>query len=221
MKLNRDLLRKGAASYGVALSDLQLEQYSQYCDFLLETNKSFNLTAITNPDEVASKHFCDSLASSLAFNFNEAGKMVDIGSGPGLPGFAIKIAFPNLGLVAIESIGKKARFLEELTSKLGLTGVEVINGRAEEIIKKRPEFISSFHVTVARAVGNIELLLGYAKPYLKKSGSVLLWKSRDEIAELPKLAGRIMQMGFDVAETKPYKIPLWELERFLVRLVRL
>ncbi len=221
MNLDKQLLKNGAASYGVALTDIQLEQYSSYCDFLLETNRSINLTAITNPDEVVSKHFCDSLASALACNFNETKSLVDIGSGPGLPGFAIKIAFPHIKLLAIESIGKKARFLEELTKLLGLEGVEVINGRAEEILKKRPALAGSFDVSVARAVGNIEMLLGYARPYLKKYGTVLLWKSRDEIAELPRLASSIRRLGFEISKTRPYKIPLWELERFLVELVRL
>jgi 16S rRNA (guanine(527)-N(7))-methyltransferase RsmG len=211
----------GAMQYGIALSDSQLDMYQTYCEFLLETNKITNLTAITNPDEVVSKHFCDSICARLAVDFMEVRSLVDIGSGPGLPGFALKIAFPHLKLVAIESIGKKARFLQDLTVLLKLESTKVINDRAENLIKIYPEFIGSFDVATARAVGNIAMLLDYAKPFLKKGGKLLLWKSRDEVAQLPSMQKQIRHAGFDIEKTYPYKIPLWELERFLVSLARL
>lgn len=221
MTFDKEQLKKGAMLYGIALSDDQALQYETYCSFLLETNQKFNLTAITNPDEVISKHFCDSLAARLAIDFNQVASIVDIGSGPGLPGFAIKIAFPHLKLTAIESIGKKALFLKELTQKLGLTETMVINDRAENIIKDNPEFIGSFDVATARAVGDLSLLLDYAKPYLKKYGTLLLWKSRDEVAELPSKLRLMRKSGFELSKTYPYKIPLWQLERFLIELIRL
>lgn len=221
MTFDKEQMKKGAMLYGIALSDLQAQQFETYCKFLLEVNEKFNLTAITNPDEVVSKHFCDSLAARLAVDFSQVTSLVDIGSGPGLPGFALKIAFPHLKLTAIESIGKKAGFLKELTFKLGLTETIVINDRAESIIKDNPEFIGSFDVATARAVGNITMLLEYAKPYLKKYGTLLLWKSRDEVAELPSMLKQLRRSGFELSKTYPYKIPLWQLERFLVELIRL
>lgn len=221
MTFDKDQMKKGAMLYGIALSDAQAVQYETYCSFLLEVNQKFNLTAITNPDEVMSKHFCDSLASSLAIDFKQVGSIVDIGSGPGLPGFAIKIAFPHLKLTAIESIGKKAMFLRELIQKLGLTDTLVINDRAENIISDNPEFLGAFDVATARAVGDVTLLLEYAKPYLKKYGTLLLWKSRDEVAELPTKLRQMRKLGFELSKTYPYKIPLWQLERFLVELIRL
>ena len=93
MTFDKEQMKKGAMLYGIALSDLQAGQFETYCKFLLETNEKFNLTAITNPDEVISKHFCDSLAARLAVDFNQITSLVDIGSGPGLPGFACSLSF--------------------------------------------------------------------------------------------------------------------------------
>jgi 16S rRNA (guanine(527)-N(7))-methyltransferase RsmG len=221
VNIDRNILKSGAALYGVALSDVQLDKFEKYCSFLLETNQKFNLTAITNPDEVTSKHFCDSLAARLVVDFAGARNLIDIGAGAGLPGFALKIAYPNLALTAVESIGKKARFLEELSDVLELENVVVYNERAENVIKTHPECAGKFDVATARAVGNIEMLLGYAKPLLRKSGTLLLWKSRDEVAELPSLQKLIEHLGFQLAKTYPYRIPLWSIDRFLVELIRL
>jgi len=180
-----------------------------------------NLTAITNPDEVVSKHFVDSLAINLAMDMSARKNLIDIGSGAGFPGVAIKIAFPATEIVLVESIGKKTFFLEELMHKLGLPGISVLNIRAESIPQVRPEYGNHFEIVTARAVGNLQLLLSYAKPLLAPGGSLVLWKGRDDISELPSMLPKIEKLGFSLIKTIPYKIPLWHLERFLVHLERL
>ncbi len=217
MKINKELLKKGAASFGVALSDLQLEQFGAYNDFLTLWNTKINLTAITNPDEVVSKHFIDSIAANSIFDMSQSPRLVDIGSGAGFPGFAIKIAFPGVKLTAIESIGKKARFLEQLTAELNLEDVRILCMRAEEAPKQLPELRTSFDVATARGVADVKLLLRYSRPLLAQGSSLLLWKGRDEIATLPGQMTLIESEGFFLHSTKPYMIPLWELERFLIR----
>ncbi|HNW31673.1 MAG TPA: class I SAM-dependent methyltransferase, partial [Caldisericia bacterium] len=133
-------------------------------------------------------------------------------------GVAIKIAFPATEIVLVESIGKKAFFLEELIHKLGLPGISVLNIRAESIPQLKPEYRNHFEIVTARAVGNLQLLLSYAKPLLVPGGSLVLWKGRDDISELPSMLPKIEKMGFNLIKTIPYKIPLWHLERFLVYL---
>lgn len=221
MKINPDLLIKGAKGFGISLGEKQVGAFSKYCDFLLERNRLVNLTAITNPDEVVSKHFVDSLAINLAVDMSLRKNLIDIGSGAGFPGVAIKIAFPATEIVLVESIGKKAFFLEELMHKLELPDISVLNIRAESIPQLKPEYRNHFEIVTARAVGNLQLLLSYAKPLLAPGGSLVLWKGRDDISELPSMLPKIEKLGFSLIKTIPYKIPLWHLERFLVHLERL
>ena len=187
MKINQELLLQGASDFGIALDEKQASAFSQYCDFLLERNRMMNLTAITNPDEVVSKHFVDSLAINLIVNMASQKNLIDIGSGAGFPGVAIKIAFPATEIVLVESIGKKAFFLEELMHKLELPDISVLNIRAESIPQLKPEYRNHFEIVTARAVGNLQLLLSYAKPLLAPGGSLVLWKGRDDISELPSI----------------------------------
>ncbi len=222
MTINKEMLKDGVAQFGVTLSDFQLDQFERYYQLLIEWNKKFNLTAITNPDEVVSKHFVDSLSSHyfLPRELDDF-KIVDIGSGPGLPGVALKIAFPEINLLLIESIGKKARFLETLISHLDLKKTKVINTRVEGIPSLYPEYVSAFQFATARAVGRLLWLLELSAPLLAKDAKLLLWKGRDQIAGLPKIVNEIRKRGFELVETKPYRIPLWNLDRFLVCLKRL
>ncbi|NLI40178.1 MAG: 16S rRNA (guanine(527)-N(7))-methyltransferase RsmG [Caldisericales bacterium] len=221
MKINPELLLRGASDFGITLNEKQIAAFSGYCNFLLERNRMVNLTAITNPDEVVSKHFVDSLAINLAMDMSLRKNLIDIGSGAGFPGVAIKIAFPAIKAVLVESIGKKALFLDELAHKLGLSGVSVLNSRAEDLPRLNPLYGNHFEVATARAVGNLQLLLSYAKPLLAQGGSLVLWKGRDDISELPSMLPKIEKLGFNLIKAIPYKIPLWQLERFLVHLKRL
>jgi 16S rRNA (guanine(527)-N(7))-methyltransferase RsmG len=217
VKINKELLKKGAASFGVALSDFQLEQFSLYNDYLMSWNAKINLTAITNPDEVVSKHFVDSIAACAILDMSHSPSLVDIGSGAGFPGFALKIAFPGIKLTAIESICKKVRFLEKMTVELNMENVRILGIRAEDVPKQLPELVSTYDIATARGVADVKLLLRYSKPLLAKCSSLLLWKGRDEIATLPKQMTLIESEGFCLHSTKPYMIPLWEVERFLIR----
>jgi 16S rRNA (guanine527-N7)-methyltransferase len=218
LTIDREMLMNGVAFMGVTLSDLQIDKFELYYDILLKWNKKINLTAITNSDEVVSKHFIDSLSSAVFFPKNSPFNIVDIGSGPGLPGVALKIAFPNMNLLLTESIGKKVRFLEHLLKKLDLTDVNLVGCRVEDIPTLYPEYVNRFDYTTARAVGRLLWLLELAHPFLKQKGEIILWKGRDQIAELPKIEKNIKMRGFEIINTVPYRIPLWNIDRFLVHL---
>jgi len=221
LKINTDMLKEGVRPFGVTLSQEQLEKFERFYQLLIEWNQTMNLTAITNPDEAVSKHFVDSLAF-----FAQAGNIdrfnhIDIGSGGGLPGIAINIVAPNSELVLVESIGKKARYLENLVAQLELPNAKVLNIRAEDIPVLYPEYVNHFTHVTARAVGRLLMLLELAKPVTKKGGIVTLWKGRDQIAGLPKLLPQIGDLGFRFLNTHPYRIPMWNIDRFLITLKRL
>lgn len=114
------------------LTEKQKRQFDEYYKFLIAENEKYNLTAITEKQEVYAKHFYDSLQLARVVDFNETEKLMDIGSGAGFPGIPLKIIFPNLRLFIIEPTLKRTRFLAALTEMLGLEGVEIIKGRAEK-----------------------------------------------------------------------------------------
>ncbi|MEZ4812321.1 MAG: 16S rRNA (guanine(527)-N(7))-methyltransferase RsmG [Caldisericia bacterium] len=222
MTIDKKMLIDGVTPFGVTLSDYQLEQFEEFFKILITWNKKFNLTAITNPDEVVSKHFVDSLIANAFLPEDKTGvKHIDIGSGSGLPGVALNIAFPEIETVLVESIGKKARFLETLTKELELKNIKVINVRVEDLPALYPEYNSYFNFTTARAVGRLLWLLELAAPTMHPESRIVLWKGRDQISGLPKLINQIRMRGFDLEETKAYKIPLWNIDRFLISLKRL
>ena len=128
----RGELQRAAAEFGTPLTEEQAEQFSLYYDLLLEWNGKMNLTAITEPREVAAKHVVDSLSAFDGTLFREGVRVVDVGSGAGFPGLALKIYFPSMEIVLLDSLQKRVKFLETVVSALGLSGVFCVHGRAEE-----------------------------------------------------------------------------------------
>lgn len=221
MKINTDMLKEGVIPFGITLTDAQVEKFQRFYDLLMEWNQSMNLTAITNPDEAVSKHFVDSLAFFAQAGNIDGFSHIDIGSGGGLPGIAINIVAPNSETVLVESIGKKARYLENLVTELDLPNATVLNIRAEDVSLLYPEYANHFTHVTARAVGRLTMLLELAKPVTKKGALVTLWKGRDQIAGLPKLMPKISELGFRLQNTYPYRIPMWNIDRFIITLKRL
>ena len=133
----RGELQRAAAEFGTPLTEEQAEQFSLYYDLLLEWNGKMNLTAITEPREVAAKHVVDSLSAFDGTLFREGVRVVDVGSGAGFPGLALKIYFPSMEIVLLDSLQKRVKFLETVVSALGLSGVSCVHGRAEEAARQK------------------------------------------------------------------------------------
>src|SRR5215470_4245477 len=153
----------GAAALGVPLDDAQFDQFRRFRDLLLDANTRVNLTAITDPAEVVTRLFLDSLTCLLAVTVDQRSRplrLLDIGSGAGFPGIPLAIVFPTWRVTSLEATGKKARFQRETVATLGLENMTVLTGRAEEFARK-PEHRGNYDVVTARAVAALPTLLEY------------------------------------------------------------
>ena len=192
------LLADGAAQLGLALSPAQLAQFDAYYRELTCWNRKVNLTAIAGRRETQLKHFLDSLTVCLAARSELSGpaRVIDIGSGAGFPGIPLKLAFPQLELHLIDSVGKKTAFLQHLAAALQLDGVTAHTGRAETLARQ-PELRDAFDLALTRGLARLPLLLEYALPFCRPGGKAIALKHgrlEPEIAEaqfaLSQLAGR-------------------------------
>jgi 16S rRNA (guanine527-N7)-methyltransferase len=203
-----DLLKTEAARLGMPLEPRQVSQFALYLAQLKEWNNKFNLTAITSDEEVMVKHFIDSLACLLALPplpALAAARLLDIGSGAGFPGVPLKIYRPDLRVSLLESSQKKSGFLQHLGGQLGLSGIEVLIGRAEEYGQKN-EYRHSYDIVVARAVDTLSVLAEYALPFLKKGGIFVAQKGPDITGELDQARPAIKVLGGVLREVKSYKL---------------
>lgn len=177
--------------------------FDAYEALLLAENAKYNLTAITDHEEIRVKHFLDSL--SLTTVFDLSGKtLMDLGSGAGFPGVPLAIATPGLTVQLVESNGKKARFLSMLSDSLSLKNVAVSDGRVELL---PVSFRARFDIVTARAVGATSLLLELGLPFLKEGGELVLYKGTAYEAELAEARGALSALGARVEAVKEYDLP--------------
>ncbi|MDQ6671774.1 MAG: 16S rRNA (guanine(527)-N(7))-methyltransferase RsmG, partial [Chloroflexota bacterium] len=180
-------LVEGAARLEIKLSDAQLARLDQFGAALREGNRRVNLTRITDPADIETRHFLDSLSAAMPLldrlRANEPLRLVDIGSGGGMPGLPLKIAFPQLRVTLVESIGKKAAFLKETVEQLGLRDVEVVADRAETAARN-PAHRDAYDWASARAVGSLPVVIELCAPFLAPGGLLVAQRSGDLDAEL-------------------------------------
>lgn len=168
-------------SYGISLTKEQLEKFEKYYELLVFYNKKFNITAITDKEEVYKKHFVDSL---IGVDKIKGKTLIDIGSGGGFPAIPLKIYDDSLFVTLVEATGKKCEFISEVIHQLGLEGAQVINDRSELLIKKAG-MREGFDVCTARAVARLNTLLEYCLPFVKVGGRFVSYKgdANEEIIE--------------------------------------
>ena len=198
-----EILRAGFDELGLSLDARALERYRLYADTLAETNKVMNLTAITGEDEIARLHFLDS-AALLRFVPLAGKRVIDVGTGAGFPGLALKIACPSLSLVLLDSLDKRIGFLRDTCSALGFSDVACFHSRAEEIPDGCRE---AFDAAVSRAVARLDLLCELCLPYVKPGGVFLAMKSRDHAGELAEARRAIRLLGGEVEAEYDYTVP--------------
>lgn len=205
---------KDLAALGVELSERQLEQFLIYYEMLVEWNEKINLTAITEYDEVMKKHFIDSVSLIKAYDVSRNSTLIDVGTGAGFPGLALKIAFPNLQVTLLDSLNKRILFLNEVIEKLGLTGITALHGRAEDFAKP-DKLRECFDVCVSRAVANLSTLSEYCLPFVKVGGKFISYKSEKIVEELPAAENAISVLGGRAGEQVSFLLPDSDLYRNL------
>jgi len=195
----------GLRQLGLELNGLQLEQFLRYRQELLDWNTHINLTAITDPEEVLLKHFLDSLSLLLVHDRPNV-RLLDIGSGAGFPGLALKIARPDWQVTLLEATGKKVTFLRHMIEILQLKGIEAVHGRAEELGHNQ-QYRASFDVVTARAVASLPTLLEYAAPFCRVGGQIILPKKGDLSEELAQGKRAARQVGAVLKDDVPVTLP--------------
>jgi 16S rRNA (guanine527-N7)-methyltransferase len=186
-----------AAGIGLELSSAQVAVCERYATELIERNTSVNLTAITGLEAVATKHFLDSFTACGVRVWTGRERVVDVGSGAGFPGVALRIAMPNTTLTCVESVGKKSRFIEETSVLLGLNDVEVRNERAETLAHSADRR-AAYDVGTARAVGTLAACAEYLLPFLRIGGDAIVWKGKVD-AELAAARKALTSLGGEIA----------------------
>ena len=188
-----------ASRLGLVLSSEQIALCERLANELTLRNASVNLTAIVEPADIARKHFLDSFTAYAVRRWSGRERVVDVGSGAGFPGLALRIALPRLRVTLVESVGKKVRFLEDVCALLGLTDVEIRNERAEALARERRD---QFDVGTARAVGSLGQCSEYLLPFLRVGGDAIVWKGRVD-AELPGAQKACAALGGEIASIVP------------------
>lgn len=191
---------------GIILTEKQIEQFLTYYEMLVEWNGFMNLTAITEYDEVMKKHFIDSISLIKAYDVNKPASVIDVGTGAGFPGLALKIAYPNLQVTLLDSLNKRIQFLNEVIEKLGLTGVETIHGRAEDFAKPG-KLREKFDLCVSRAVANLSTLSEYCLPFVKVGGQFISYKSEKITEEMTAAENAIRILGGKVVNQVEFQLP--------------
>ncbi|HYR94484.1 MAG TPA: 16S rRNA (guanine(527)-N(7))-methyltransferase RsmG [Methylomirabilota bacterium] len=197
-------LAREAGRFGLELTSEQIAVCERYAEELIERNTTVNLTAITEPADIAHKHFLDSWTAFGARRWTGTERVIDVGSGAGFPGLALRIARPKLRMTLVESVGKKARFLEEVSALLGLSDVEVRNERAEVLGRAvgQQQGRDRYDVATARAVGTLGQVIEYLLPFLRVGGDAIVWKGRVE-HELPGARKAAAAIGAEILRIVP------------------
>lgn len=215
-----ELLKSSAASIGVELNDVQIQQFIKYHEILVEWNSFMNLTGITEYEEVVQKHFVDSLALCKSINVLEMENLIDIGTGAGFPGVPLKIAYPHLKVTLLDSLQKRIKFLNEVVEQLGLEGVETVHGRAEDFAKPSMKR-ETYDVCVSRAVANLASLSEYCLPYVKVGGYFIPYKSGKVEEELEESKKAIFLLGGKIEEEVKFSLPDSDISRSLIKIKKI
>ncbi|SFT70021.1 16S rRNA (guanine527-N7)-methyltransferase [Selenomonas sp. GACV-9] len=201
-----DEMRQAAAEYGLELSETQLVQFNRYYELLVEWNKVMNLTAITEPHEVAVKHMIDSLTAYDEELFTDGATVIDVGTGAGFPGLPLKIFAPHIKLTLMDSLNKRVKFLQTVVDELGLTDVSCVHARAEEGARNKT-YREQFDIAVSRAVARLPVLCEYCMPFVKRGGHFLALKGMQYQEEQQEAVKAIKVMGGSETKTRSVKLP--------------
>lgn len=213
-----EILAARGAEAQLSFTEEQLAQFTRYYELLVETNKVMNLTAITEPEEVAVKHMVDSL---LAYEDGMQGKtLVDVGTGAGFPGVPLKIYCPSLKVTLVDSLGKRLRFLQQVIDELGLKGIRCEHLRAEDAGRSKKHREQYDYVT-ARAVARLSVLSEYCLPLAKKGGQFIALKGSRFAEEIEEGEAAVKILGGKIISAEPVKLPGLDDGRAIIKIAKM
>ena len=190
---------------GIALSAEQTARLEKYAELLVEHNKMVNLTAITDDEGIAVKHFFDSIYPFTLFELPEGTSLIDVGTGAGFPSCPLKVVREDISITLLDSLNKRINFLQKLSAEIGLDA-ECVHGRAEEFGRK-PEYREKYDIATARAVANLTDLCEYCLPFVKVGGLFAALKGSSGSEELEKAKPAIKLLGGKTEKVTEYTLP--------------
>jgi len=220
----RNLIYDGAKYFDIQVDKRKIEKFSIHALELMRWNQKTNLTAITDPFEVAVKHFLDSIVPMKVIPSNAS--LLDIGSGGGFPGIPLKICLPSLSVTLIDASRKKVSFLKHVIRMLELQNIDALHIRAEEFVNK-PDIDKTFNIVISRALSSMTTFVLTARPFLKEEGVIIAMKGNVSADDIQSLRSSVKKMhavlmngdteAFEIS-VKKYSLPFIESDRSMVTL---
>ncbi len=201
-----EILKNNAEAYGVEVTPDLCEKLEVYARLLKEWNDKINLTAITDDEGIAVKHFLDCLLVSKAAQFKSGDKVIDVGTGAGFPGLVIAAAFPGVQVTLLDSTGKKLKAVENIREQMGVENAKVVHMRAEDA-GKMPEFREKYDFATARAVAELRVLLEYTLPFVKVGGTFLSLKGASAVDEIDGAKASLKTLGGKIEGINEFTLP--------------
>lgn len=202
----------------INLNDIKCNQLIQYYKLLIEWNEKINLTSITDYKDVVVKHFIDSLSIVNSMDMNAEYSLIDIGTGAGFPGIPLKIVFPMLDVVLVDSLDKRVKFLNIVIKELGLKNIKAVHARAEEF--GHSNYRETFDICVTRAVANLAVVSEYCLPLVSVGGYFVAYKSADIKDEIFDSEIAIEELGGAIEDVDIFTLPDTDIERSLIRIYK-
>ncbi len=215
-----DILKSGAQKLGINLTPAQLERFEAYYRELIDWNQRMNLTSITGYEEAQIKHFLDSISIIQAISKAQSLRVIDVGTGAGLPGIPLKIVLPDMKLTLLEATAKKTKFLHHIIDKLGLKDVNIVTGRAEEV-GHNPEYRERYDLVLSRAVAPLPALVELTLPFCGVGGNFIAQKKGDIIREMERARKVVSLMGGIFKEVKSVSLEESDDRRYLIVIEKL
>ena len=201
-----EILKEHSRAYGMEIGNELAEKLRIYAVELKSWNEKINLTAITDDEGIAIKHFLDCLLVSKVADFKDGARIIDVGTGAGFPGLVIAAAYPDINVTLLDSTGKKLKAVESIAEQMGVKNVRIVHARAEEA-GKNSEFREKFDFATARAVAELRVLLEYTLPFVRKDGFFLSLKGSSAKEEIDCADGSLKTLGGKIHSVNDFVLP--------------
>jgi 16S rRNA (guanine527-N7)-methyltransferase len=208
------MLSEYLTEIGISPNEI-LKKFDVFTDMLLKWNEKINLTAITSPADIETKHYIDSLTVFKTGKITDVGKIADIGCGAGFPGFPVKFACPGVSVTLIDSLNKRVNFQNEVISALKLTGIEAVHGRGEDL-GQNPRFRGQYDIVTARAVAALPSLIEICVPFLKQGGCFIAQKGAEIKEEISASKKALNALNAEIENIISFDLPYTDNKRNII-----